>query len=172
MPTVFDESRVLKALHNAGQAHVLTPEPPAQRRLAFLQELDSLDLTALRGTFDRSMASSAQAGDKEVQPFTDVTLLKGVRDVERVRARGLELIAEGAVAALLLAGGQGTRLGSDAPKGCYDIGMPSHKSLFQCGLPHSNGAREVPRRLRARRFLPSSRIDTAATTFNSARPAI
>ena len=44
---------------------------------------------------------------------------------------GRKAIKQGKLAAVTMAGGQGTRLGHDGPKGTYDIGLDSHKSLFE-----------------------------------------
>jgi UDP-N-acetylglucosamine/UDP-N-acetylgalactosamine diphosphorylase len=60
---------------------------------------------------------------------TDKETMKA-EEKEKMRQIGYEKIKEGRVAVVILAGGQGTRLGSDRPKGEFDIGLPSMKSIF------------------------------------------
>lgn len=50
---------------------------------------------------------------------------------DEFRAKGLQAIREGKLAAVLLAGGMGTRLGSDNPKCMYDIGITKHVYIMQ-----------------------------------------
>jgi UDP-N-acetylglucosamine/UDP-N-acetylgalactosamine diphosphorylase len=53
------------------------------------------------------------------------------QDMEELRDIGLELIRDGMVAVIVLAGGQGSRLGMDRNKGEFDMHLPSMKTLFQ-----------------------------------------
>lgn len=59
------------------------------------------------------------------------TILNNPEGEQAWRDIGLKAVADNSVAVLLMAGGQGTRLGSTSPKGMYSIGLPSGMSLFE-----------------------------------------
>ncbi|MCJ1264642.1 UDP-N-acetylglucosamine pyrophosphorylase [Lobaria immixta] len=79
--------------------------------------------------------SSDEEGKANLEPLpesaTASILDSKQEEIESWYSLGLDLVVKGQVAVVLMAGGQGTRLGSSAPKGCFDIQLPSHKSLFQ-----------------------------------------
>ncbi|KAJ7897181.1 nucleotide-diphospho-sugar transferase [Mycena olivaceomarginata] len=104
---------------------------------ALADQLEALDIERVNRIYKKAVSAEAEAaapgGHDPIQPLPkDATdSVKSDGKEAEWRKIGLEAIANNAVGVLLMAGGQGTRLGSSAPKGCYDIGLPSHKSLFQ-----------------------------------------
>lgn len=127
------------ALSAAGQEHVLTPPPPPEKQASFLDQLRSIDLQGLPSLVEQSLAGVSNAQAKlEPLPVVMAQSDMPANDAKALRERGLEMIAGSKVAALLLAGGQGTRLGTTAPKGCYDVSR-ALATLNTCATAVSHG---------------------------------
>ena len=124
-------------LGKAGQSHVLAfwdrlDDAGRAHLLAQISEIDFAAVERLRGALLSALAETGgagappAAGDMEPAPVAELS------GPERAAAfaRGEEELRAGRVGALLVAGGQGTRLGFDGPKGCFPIGPGSGESLF------------------------------------------
>lgn len=130
-------------LARAGQSHLLrfwAELAPAERAslLAALALLPAEELGA-------HCRRAAEAGAAEREPparsgrrmepvpaeFLGSVSRSEPATLARWEAEGFRQISQSKVAVLLLAGGQGTRLGVAYPKGMYRVGLPSGKTLYQ-----------------------------------------
>ena len=135
---MVDPAEMKCKLKEYGQEHLLAfwDELDSSKQNALLEQLDAVDFEQLRGFIDRFVnnAPPGPASSDIVPP--SVLPRKPANDeqcefYDRARDRGNELLAQGKVAACVVAGGQGTRLGFDGPKGCFQATPVAKKPLFQ-----------------------------------------
>eukprot|EP01084_Bolivina_argentea_P006669 12650_1 len=67
-------------------------------------------------------------------PHSDAFNINSIGDINKLCTTGFKNISQGKCSVIILAGGQGTRLGFNKPKGCYEIGAISKKSIYQLVL--------------------------------------
>lgn len=79
--------------------------------------------------------------------------------------RGRQLLKEGKCGCLLVAGGQGSRFGSQSPKGAFPITVIEHKSLFQLICERVLAAGHQVRRALPLAIMTSEENDRATRTF-------
>ncbi len=119
-------------LDACGQSHLLrfydTLSDTEQYQL--LEQIAALDTHLLDVFAAYQGEGEAQRGSLE--PLGALTLKEIADNHDKFEAAGLDAIRQGKVGAVLLAGGMGTRLGFDKPKGMYNIGLTRQLSIFEC----------------------------------------
>ena len=122
------KQEALQKLQEIGQEHVLKyyDELSDTEQDALLEQIEETDFSVL----DRLQAKRSDSRG-EFQPLACLQRDEIVRREQEFYDAGCDVIKAGKTAALLLAGGMGTRLGSDNPKGMYDIGITKHVYIFE-----------------------------------------
>ncbi len=124
-------SELHERLRQSGQEHVLAgwDRLSASQQQAFLQELRSLNLDELQRLYRQKDEKHELPAAERLAPLPRPRLDEARRQAYRRRAE--EAFRAGQVAFLVVAGGQGSRLGFEHPKGMFPIGPITHKPLFQ-----------------------------------------
>ena len=104
-----------------------------QQRQRLLDQATAVDLATLERTHAAATGRTGSRPPKlEAVPVVRLPSHGGdAAAAERAFERGSQGLAEGRVAALVVAGGQATRLGFDGPKGAYPVGPISERTLFE-----------------------------------------
>ena len=123
---------IKRKLKKYGQEHLLnfydTLDEKKQDQL--LDQIEKIDFELINSLYNKTKnADKKEEAVIESIDYIDKYKLNG--DYKYYEDLGKKAIREGKLAAVTMAGGQGTRLGHNGPKGTFDIGLDSHKSLFE-----------------------------------------
>lgn len=116
-----------------GQAHIFRyyDELSAEEQTALVESVSNIDFAQMQELYQLAKRGEV-SGEGVITPIP-VTEKRNI-DQDVLQAwedYGMKLMGEGRFAAVTMAGGQGTRLGHNGPKGTYDIGLADGASLFQ-----------------------------------------
>ena len=124
---------IKKKLKKYSQEHLLNNfknlSEEKQKRL--LEQIKNIDFDLIKSLYDTTQNITTEIQDDQIKPIEFFDKEKLYDDYKKYKEIGEKAIRTKKLAAVTMAGGQGTRLGHDGPKGTYDIGLESHKSLFE-----------------------------------------
>ncbi|MBT8484316.1 MAG: UDPGP type 1 family protein [Phycisphaerae bacterium] len=108
------------------------PQLGADERATLVGQLEAIDFDQLAQLAAAGAHDTPDAASLVPAPYVPAPPDGPDESTSHHRAAGETLVRSGAVAVLTVAGGQGTRLGWDGPKGTYPATVVTGKPLFRC----------------------------------------
>lgn len=126
----MDYNQALEKLAKHDQTHLLKyyEELDESKQKELIEQIDGTDFSVVENLDHRE--SGAERG--KITPIASMEIDEIEEKRPYFEELGLSAIKEQKVGAVLLAGGMGTRLGSDEPKGVYNIGLTKDLYIFEC----------------------------------------
>lgn len=130
MEDTLEEAKVILKKYN--QEHLLNgfDKLDERKQKKLLEQISSIDFELINKLYENTKDSNNNNDDK-IEPMEYLDKYKLNEKYKYYEDLGKQAIKKGKLAAVTMAGGQGTRLGHNGPKGTFDIGLDSHKSLFE-----------------------------------------
>lgn len=118
--------KVEEILKQHGQEQLLrfAGELSEEERTALIEQIKKLDWSVFE-------APVVERVEGKISPIGGLTIAQIKERKGEFEAAGIAALQKNQVAAVLLAGGQGTRLGSNAPKGTFDLGLTHPVYIFE-----------------------------------------
>ncbi len=127
-----------ETLNKHGQDHLLRfwDDLTETGKAKLIAQLREIDWEAVEGWVQKYVLQQPAAGTSaNLRPAPCYPACANDKQQEefykKAREKGEELLASGRIAGFTVAGGQGTRLGFDGPKGTFPISPVKNKTLFQ-----------------------------------------
>jgi UDP-N-acetylglucosamine/UDP-N-acetylgalactosamine diphosphorylase len=130
-PSTIVPNDLRQKLQRHGQEHVLAwwERLRDTERHELVEQLRTIDLDTLANLYAERERTYPLPDSSRIAPIPVVP--SDAPDNAAMRSAGEGALRRGEAAALVVAGGQGSRLGFEHPKGMYPVGPISRKSLFQ-----------------------------------------
>ncbi len=124
----MNKQQAFEKLHLIGQDHLLQhfDEWSEHQQNTMLKQVERLQIPVFREQ-QQLLTPSPHPPIRLLDPVSNSAFF----GMDKRREKGKNAIKQGLVGALLIAGGQGSRLKFNGPKGCYPVSLIKKKSLFQ-----------------------------------------
>ena len=128
-----DYTKIKEDLNKYNQSHLLYfyEKLDENKKEKLINQIRGIDFKQINDLYENTK-KKIEFNDAKIEPINFVDKSKMTKEeINEYEEIGSKIIKEGKYAVVTMAGGQGTRLGHKGPKGTFDIGLDSHKSIFE-----------------------------------------